>query len=123
METCFVGLNGNCGDKEIENYFYEECIKNNIPIIDNRHPYEIRAITACGSFLQLVLSNLSISDLISLAGVLYGAVRVFKNKDSRFFILGKSIIINKDDTLEEIEAKLKCAKKLENIEKKRRKVN
>lgn len=121
METNFIGLNGNKGDKEIENYFYAECIKNNLPIYDNRHIFERRdQITNFGNFIQLVLSNLSVSDLVVLASIIERVFKRFKEKDSKFLTLKDSIILHKDDSIEELEAKLKLLKKLERIENTRR---
>lgn len=117
METNFIGLNGNSGDREIENYFYAECIKNNLPIIDNRRRFEKRSlVTNCGNFIQLVLSNLSVSDLVILAGIVHKVFKRFKEKDSKFLTLKDSIILHKDDSVEELEAKLKLLKELERIE-------
>lgn len=121
METNFIGLNGNSGDREIENYFYAECVKNNLPIIDNRHRIEKRSLfTNCGNFIQLVLSNLSVSDLVVLAGIISRVFKRFKEKDSKFLTLKDSIILHKDDSVEELEAKLKLLKELERIENTRR---
>lgn len=121
METNFIGLNGNTGDREIENYFYAECVKNNLPIIDNRRRFEKRCLVSnCGSFIQLVLSNLSVSDLVVLAGIIFKVFDRFKEKDSKFLTLKDSIILHKDDSVEELEAKLKLLKELETIENKRK---
>ena len=121
METNFIGLNGNSGDREIENYFYEECVKNKLAIIDNRRRMEKRnLITNCGSFIQLVLSNLSVSDLVVLAEIIYKVFKRFKEKDSKFLTLKDSIILHKDDSIEELEAKLKLLKELEKIENTRK---
>jgi hypothetical protein len=44
----------------------------------------------------------------------------FKEKNSKFLTLKDSIILHKDDSIEELEAKLKLLKKLERIENTRR---
>ncbi|MFW2487561.1 hypothetical protein ACN077_03180 [Clostridium chromiireducens] len=121
METNFIGLNGNKGDRDIENFFYEICIENNLPIIDNRRRMERRCVvTNYGSFIQLVLSNLSVSDLVVLAGIIHTVFKRFKEKDSKFLTLKESIILHKDDSVEELEAKLRLLKELELIENTRR---
>ena len=120
METNFIGLNGNSGDREIENYFYAECVKNDIPIYENRHRLEKRGlVTNYGSFIQVILSNLTISDLVILAGIIVKVFNRFKEKDSKFLTLKNSIILHKDDSIEALEAKLKLLKELENIENRR----